>query len=303
MEIELFGFSKYNFTNESQLRTMDFHAHNTLEISYVAVGSLFVEYYGVDGELHSFSLHKNQFVIFAPQLLHRTSVSIGLQSYGIEFITPSDPLEFLKNNKFVTSFPAANVLLDKFEDVLILEDTENVLNSIIQFKKYIPKMVHQYADILFDLEIRKLFVQIISCSEKMKIDKKYNLHINKALQYIKQNFNKNIKSADVAAFLGISPLYFQKIFLSTTGKKFNYYLNEQRILYAKQLLTSSNHSLSQISSMVGYNNLQNFITNFKRITGNLPTAFRTNTKEHFFLIEENLLHSVYQAHRLDDEGK
>ncbi len=301
--IEIFGFSKYNFSEKSKLRTMDFHAHNTLELSYVAAGSLFVEYYDAEGELHSFSLHKNQFAIFAPQCLHRTSVSIGLQSYGVEFLAPGDFLQFLRENSFTSSFPITKVLLDKFKDILILEDTGNVLSTISQFQKYIPKPTQEYADILFDLDIRRLFVQIVSCSEKVKIDKKYNLHINTALQYIKQNFNKDIKSGDVAAFLGLSPFYFQKIFLAATGKKFNFYLNEQRILYAKQLLTSSSHSLGRISSMVGYNNLQNFISNFKRITGMLPTEFRVNNQEHFALIEENLFLSTYEVHHLFEEDE
>ena len=191
--IILFSFSAYNFSDTAKLRTMAYHSHNSLELSYVTEGELLFEYYDKNGEYESFYLHKNQFAIVKPYVTHKTSVTVGLQSYGVEFVGKTDIVKYIKESNFVNGFgKAAKKLIDKDDDIVVLQDIENVFNTLLQFKNYTKNT--PYSDVLFELDIKKLFVQILLCSEKVGTGNTYNLYVNKALRYIKQNFNRDIST-------------------------------------------------------------------------------------------------------------
>ncbi len=284
--ITIFRYSEYHFTESSTLREMQYHQHNSLEISYVNEGQLFFEYFDKDNQYKSFYLRQNQLAIVKPYIKHKTSVSVGLQSYGIELIAQDNIIESIQKNlsEIDSTLPH---FFDDFNDIVILQDTGNLQNTIRQFKNY-ANGTSAYTDILSDLEIKKLFVQIFLCSQKDNLIET-NRYVNKAILYIKQNFNRNLTTEELAEHLGISPVYFQKIFHNATGMKFKKYLNKKRITYALNLLRSTNYTLTKIAKLVGYNNLQSFITNFKAIVGNTPKQYK-----------DNLFHDL-QIQKTDDQ--
>ncbi len=272
-QIKLFSCSKYTFT-QSNLRIMNYHRHNTLELTYVSAGELFFEYFDKDGVERSFSLLQNQIAIVKPGIIHKTSVAIGLQSYGLELISDNDILETIQQNDFVKSLPAFNPLLAAFDDIIIFNDSKNILNTIRQFKNYMQPTGGEYNEQLFSLELRKLLLQILACERPVDAVNIDNYHVSKAIKYIQGNFNKDIKTTDLANHLGISSVYFQKIFHRTMNIKFNEYLNKQRVEYAKRLLLSSPYTLEQICGMVGYKNLPTLIYNFKKVTNTTPSQYK-----------------------------
>ena len=155
-----------------------------------------------------------------------------------------------------------------------------MFNTLLQFKNYTKNT--PYSDVLFELDIKKLFVQILLCSEKVGTGNTYNLYVNKALRYIKQNFNRDISTDDVAAYLEISAVYFQKIFHSATDEKFNRYLNKQRINYAANLLQNTNYSLKKSRRWWA-------ITVYRTLSGTsnaLCKLRRPNTKTEFSTISK-----------------
>ncbi len=274
-QIKLFSCSKYTFT-ESNLRTMNYHRHNTLELTYVSAGELFFEYFDKNGTECSFSLKQNQIAIIRPGTIHKTSVAIGLQSYGLELISENDILESIKRNDFVRTLPAFTPLLEAFDDIIVFDDSKNILNTMKQFKNFTqPSSSNdEYSELLFSLELRKLLLQILACKKPVDAVNIDNYHVSKAIKYIQSNFNKDIKTTDLANHLGISSVYFQKIFHRTMNIKFNEYLNKQRIEYAKRLLLSSPYTLDQICGMVGYKNLPTFIYNFKKVANTTPSQYK-----------------------------
>ena len=52
------------------------------------------------------------------------------------------------------------------------------------------------------------------------------------------------------------------------------YLNDMRIGHAKKFLIEGKMKISTISMEVGFNNLSNFIEQFKRSTGMLPSEYQ-----------------------------
>ena len=101
-----------------------------------------------------------------------------------------------------------------------------------------------------------------------------NSHIiNKATEYINQNFQKQLTRDDVANALYLNPAYFGRIFKQKIGCTFSQYLTQVRMSAAVELL-KSNHSVQEVAQMVGYNNIRHFTRTFKQMYGCPPREYR-----------------------------
>lgn len=103
---------------------------------------------------------------------------------------------------------------------------------------------------------------------------KSNSVIETAKEYIRANYNKDISLDDVSRILNISPYYFSKLFKDDTDVNFIEYLTNIRIDKAKELLNSTNYSMKEICSMVGYSDPNYFSRSFKKNVGVTPTEYK-----------------------------
>ncbi len=76
--------------------------------------------------------------------------------------------------------------------------------------------------------------------------------VKKALQYMDENFQKNITLNDVAQHVHFSRIYFRNIFVAATGISPNKYLLNKRLATAKQLLITTDKNISQIAFESGF---------------------------------------------------
>ena len=98
--------------------------------------------------------------------------------------------------------------------------------------------------------------------------------INQALDYIEDNFNKDLSLKKVSDEVGLSIYYFSHLFKEEVGESFVTFLNKLRIRKSKQLLVNSNFNIAEIAYRVGYND-QNYYTRvFKEYEGVTPSEFR-----------------------------
>lgn len=105
-----------------------------------------------------------------------------------------------------------------------------------------------------------------------------NSRLNKIYEYVFENFNNPIGSADVAKIAGMNKSAFSRFFKKTHRKPFTKYLNEIRIGYACKLLLENKESITSIAFLSGFNNISNFNRQFKIIKGNSPSAYLKNHK-------------------------
>ncbi len=97
---------------------------------------------------------------------------------------------------------------------------------------------------------------------------------NKVYRFLVKNFNKPIKLEEVAAVAGLTPTAFCRYFKERTKKTFVQYLNDMRIGHAKKFLIEGKMKISTLSMEVGFNNLSNFIEQFKKSTNMLPSEYQ-----------------------------
>jgi two-component system response regulator YesN len=109
--------------------------------------------------------------------------------------------------------------------------------------------------------------------------KRMNLHIfEKAIEYINENFRKEITLDDVSAHIHISSYYFSHGFKKFTGMTFIEYLTKIRIKEAKKLLLTTDLNIGEVGKKVGYDDPNYFGRVFKNIEGIPPSKFRVSKK-------------------------
>ena len=97
-----------------------------------------------------------------------------------------------------------------------------------------------------------------------------------AVNYINTNLFRNITVDVLTEILGITQPYLYNIFISKCGISPKKYITSQKLSKAKQLLSETDMSISEVAASVGYTDALNFSKLFKQNTGYSPKAFREN---------------------------
>lgn len=98
--------------------------------------------------------------------------------------------------------------------------------------------------------------------------------MEKAKDYIRQNFQKDLTLDEVSKIVDISPYYFSKLFKQETGENFIEYLTKIRMKNAEKLLLDSSYSIKEICVMSGYGDPNYFSRIFKKYEGVTPSEYR-----------------------------
>ena len=125
--------------------------------------------------------------------------------------------------------------------------------------------------------LRKWFILKVgeACQNVLhKASEKSVSQVETAKEYIRDNYSKDISLDDVSRRVNISPYYFSKIFKEETGEGFVEYLTGVRMEKAKELLSTTECSMKEICSMVGYSDPNYFSRSFKKNVGVTPTEYK-----------------------------
>lgn len=101
-----------------------------------------------------------------------------------------------------------------------------------------------------------------------------NEMIERAQEYIQQNYRKDLSLEEMSRRMDMSPYYFSKLFKEVTGSNFVEYVTGLRMKRARELLLEGSRSIKQICAEIGYGDPNYFSRIFKKYTGCTPTEFR-----------------------------
>lgn len=100
--------------------------------------------------------------------------------------------------------------------------------------------------------------------------------IEKAFEYMNNNYDKAITLGEVARLVSMTEVSFSRFIKKRTGNTFIDSLNEIRLGHASRMLIDTTHSISEISYHCGFNNISNFNRIFKKKKTCTPKEFREN---------------------------
>lgn len=98
--------------------------------------------------------------------------------------------------------------------------------------------------------------------------------MERIVQYIRSNYNQELRLEMLAGIFGYNSAYLGKVFHQYTGENFNNYLDEIRISEAKRLLANEEYKVYEVAEMVGYSNINYFHNKFKKYVGMSPLSFK-----------------------------
>jgi len=102
--------------------------------------------------------------------------------------------------------------------------------------------------------------------------------LRQAISYIHENLDKDLSLVDISATVGMSMYYFSRQFKQSTGLAPHQYVMNCRIEQAKKLLSKTNQTIEQISSLVGFQSQSHFTNVFRKLTGITPRVYREQVK-------------------------
>jgi AraC-like DNA-binding protein len=103
--------------------------------------------------------------------------------------------------------------------------------------------------------------------------------LSAVFELIERRYSEEISMVDAAAAANMSKSHFMRFFKQVTGQPFVSHLNQFRIAKARQLLSSTNRSIAQIATDVGFSNQSYFGLVFRKITQVCPREYQARFVE------------------------
>lgn len=271
-----------NKSSEDYQEYMNFlHKHDFLELIYVisgrgkhivgeaeyelSKGDLFIVNHDVPHGFFPLEEGKDEPVvyncIFMPQFLDSSLFSKS----NFEDITSS----FL----FKSLFPdSSNALPDLKLSGSKFNEIGDLFSKMYLEYKYMNK---GYYDILraYLIELLIKTFRYMDNNEKKPSMKSSEL-VNKAILYMKQSYNTDIKLEDIAMKCFISKNYFSKLFKEVTGTNFSDYVQKLRIDETCSLIRNTDMKITEIAMQAGFNDIKFFYKVFKKYTNTTPGEYR-----------------------------
>ena len=274
---ESFRCAFYTVAPEDKYFHVPLHWHDELEIIYFKKGNftleINLEHYTVQTEclffINSGELHRiiceepcqESAVLFSPYLLNFVTndaaqseilLPLAKQKLGLPRCIASDHVSF------------KDLLMEYQRLSSVFMENQNAASE----KSYQLFIKASLLNILGHLSTRKLLYTAKSTHNE-SIE-----GIKAVITYIHDHYSERIFIRDLAALVNLNEQYFCRFFKKAIGKSPISYLNEYRICKAMELLSGTSLSVTEICLEFGFNNIGNFLREFRRQTGSTPLQYK-----------------------------
>ena len=255
------------------------HCHANFEVDYIYNGS-----YDFFFQSESRRLVEGDVIFISPGAVHRiveASEDAFMVSFYVNFATLS--------TAFLSLLERSNFLADFFKEVLANQTAPNYLflstgprknladlvqNIFLEqhkYDEYSPACSLSWLKIFFGYVMRQYheFHQYADCGVRMDF--------GPILDYINKHY-KTANLSEIAAHFGYSTAYLSTVIHKVTGKTYSQIIRQQRLSDARELLERTDHTVSEIAQLSGYNDTDHFSKTFKSAYGLSPQQYRKSLK-------------------------
>lgn len=128
--------------------------------------------------------------------------------------------------------------------------------------------------------IRELLLENMETADfKLQESRKPDMRIQKAIQYLSQNYARDISILDIAAAVNLHEVQFRRLFRTYTGISPHTCLQRVRLQHAAEMLVNSFASLATIIRESGFHSESYFCLVFRKTYGISPQAYRKNYRD------------------------
>jgi AraC-like DNA-binding protein/mannose-6-phosphate isomerase-like protein (cupin superfamily) len=252
------------------------HQHQFFELVYVLQGSC-----RQNIQHQHFILKEGDFCLIAPTSIH--SIEVFDDSLIINILIRFSTFEeifysILKDTNKISTF-FTNILYTKtYKDYLIISSYDDLFIREHILTMYIENLEKKkYYESILDSELIILFSKLLQNYEntiRLPNDrKKFSNDFSNMIAYIDKNYQTTTLKA-IAQEFHFSTAYCSRIIKNYTGKSFTQLQQAIRFHKACFFLENTNKAISEISELVGFNNVEHFNRLFKKIYQQTPGEYR-----------------------------
>ncbi|NOW93365.1 AraC family transcriptional regulator [Mucilaginibacter sp. SG564] len=203
------------------------------------------------------------YLIVHPDFLWNTTLANTIKRYEFWDYAVNESLFLSENEEEIIVGIIQNIHrethnnIDKFSKQIVISQLESLLN---------------YAERFYNRQ----FITREKANHKIldRLEKVLNAYLSSG-----QPASKGLPTVnDIAAMLYITPKYLSSLLRMHTGQNTQYYIHEKLIERAKEKISTSELSMSEIAYELGFEHLQSFSRLFKAKTQLSPMEFRQSFK-------------------------
>ncbi|WP_144842600.1 helix-turn-helix domain-containing protein [Paenibacillus cremeus] len=120
---------------------------------------------------------------------------------------------------------------------------------------------------------REVYPPIVELINRRRMQRKHDT-VEHVLEYIHLRYDSDLSLPLLAELVSMPVSHFSSMFKEEVGMTVSDYIIAFRMEKAKELLATSELKVSEIADRMRYNNSQNFIRMFKKVTGLTPGEYR-----------------------------
>lgn len=270
MKMLYLASTKYNHNCEFNT---NLHTHHFTELYYITKG---VGAFQINEK--RFAVKENDLIIVNPHIEHTdicdNDMSFEFISLGLEGMT----FEFDKqvNNQLYGIFNCDSIK-DKMHsilDMLLFEADGEYMHHEISCQNLAE---------IFIIYIMRLQNLNLTPSLDTKMSKECGI----AKRYIDSNYMENITLDLLAELTHMNKFYLVHSFTKYTGMSPINYLAQKRIQISMEYLASTDYSIAQIASNVGFSSQSYFSQVFRKALGMTPVQYRKQQVKHIRLLGDD----------------
>jgi AraC-like DNA-binding protein len=252
------------------------HWHRLGEILYILPGEtgLTAPAEVIAAEI-TYELHPGDIIFIPGEQIHEIPDGCKGKLHGLQYDTDilSSHAEFLP---YVSRFghiallkhsdqpELTDELIAKFEDIHALNSSgtrfKGVRSVSILCEAFM--LIADYIDTKY------------STDDSSSVSPSAILAINRVCEYVKDNLTKDPSLENAALYIGFCSSYLSRTFKQVLGISYTEYVNKCKVSLAISLMTSDEHSITEICYLAGFNSISTFNRVFLNVTGMTPGKFR-----------------------------
>ena len=225
------------------------HIHNSFEVIIAISGSMEATVAG-----KKYIISENECVFVFPNQLHEIKTEIQSE-YVVLIFSPQLVMTFTK--KIENYVPKSNKL---YLDWIYIDKIKrlDINTTILEAKGLLYSICGNFDKNAAYIELK---------NDKHKL-------LFKIFNFVAENYKENCSLYELASEIDYNYSYLSQHFSKFTGISYTEYVNRFRINEACYLLTSTNHTVLDISHECGFDCLRSFNRSFKSIIGTSPSEYR-----------------------------
>lgn len=250
------------------------HFHDTYELYYLLEGQ---RYYFIDRQ--TYLVKAGDVVMIRPNQIHKTSMA--QESYHNRILLQIDGRAM---DPFLKACGMGGMEEVYAQDAMILSVPEkerpDIEELLFRIQKEMKERLSQY-EVRVKLKLAELFLTLLRSQkrvpfleENQKVETWKHKKVHEVADYLLNHPETEESLEELAKRFYISKSYLSRIFREVTSFTVNEYKNINRIKKSQQLLNHSTYSVTEISELLGFENLTYYERVFKKYAGVTPLKYR-----------------------------